>query len=324
MSLPNDPSTTPESPFSPRSFLVQDTPPASAPRATAGPAPTSRPTATPAARPAASGTTMGRRAAMVGMAGALIVTAIGGGAVGATLTRLGPAATPPTPVAAPAVTGASAVQPTSGSVAANVYRMVSPAVVQITNRGAGMFGGGGTGSGFVIDASGLILTNNHVIEGARSLSVALPDGRKFTAKVLGRSPENDIALLKIDAPGGGTGDGGGGGLPTVALGDSAAIQPGDIAIAIGSPLGLDKTVTSGIVSAVNRDMTTWQVSLKGLIQTDAAINPGNSGGPLLNEKGEVIGINTLGAMGISGIGFAVPINTAKQLLPQLKAGANRP
>ena len=134
--------------------------------------------------------------------------------------------------------------------------------------------------------------------------------------MIGRSPENDIALIKIEPPSGG--------LTVAELADSAAVTPGDIAIAIGSPLGLDKTVTSGIVSAVNRDVNSFQVSLKGLIQTDAAINPGNSGGPLLNAKGEVIGINTLGAMGISGIGFAVPINTAKQLLPQFKAGTARP
>jgi putative serine protease PepD len=326
MTTPTDPTTPAQPQFSPRQFMAQEPAPAAAPPRPAAQQGQAQRQAGTTARPTTTsgGPTMGRRAAMVGMAGALLVTAIGGGAVGASLTRLSSPAPVATPAPTPGVSGATAVQPASGSVAADVYRKVSPAVVQITNQGTGMFGGSGTGSGFIIDPTGLILTNNHVIEGARALSVALPDGRKFSARVLGRSPQNDIALIKIDALGGGTGDGASGGLPTVVLGDSAKVQPGDIAIAIGSPLGLDKTVTSGIVSAVNRDMNTWQVSLKGLIQTDAAINPGNSGGPLLNDRGEVIGINTLGAMGISGIGFAVPINTAKDLLPQLKAGTTRP
>jgi S1-C subfamily serine protease len=249
---------------------------------------------------------------MTGLVAALLVSAVGGGAVGATLTR----ATTPATATPPIVSAPPApIQPVANSAGvAAVYRKVGPAVVQIGQQRGGRVGG--TGSGFVIAADGSILTNNHVVEGARSLRVMLADGREFPAQVLGRSPANDLALIKIEPPAGG--------LPVVELGDSSTVAPGDLAIAIGSPLGLDKTITSGIVSAVNRDLRSGPIDLKGLIQTDAAINPGNSGGPLLNAEGQVVGINSVGAMGISGIGFAVPINTAKDLLPRLKAGAVGP
>ena len=307
-----DSAGAPQGAFTPRQFLVEE-------RAAPTPAPAVPTTgaANPASARSSNSVPIGRRAAIVGMAAAVFLSAVGGGAVGASLTRMNPTvATTAQAPGTPSVVGSGAVQPASTSVTAAVYRKVGPAVIQITNKGAGMFGGGGTGSGFIIDPDGSAITNNHVVEGARSLSVTMADGKSYPAKIIGRSPQNDVALIKIDASGVS--------LPTVELGDSAAVQPGDIAIAIGSPLGLDKTITSGIVSAVNRDMNAWQVSLKGLIQTDAAINPGNSGGPLLNDAGQVIGINTLGANGITGIGFAVPINTAKQLLPQLKSGSTKP
>ena len=219
----------------------------------AAPPPPPAPTPAPAPRGA-----WGLKASSLGLAGMLFITAVGGGAVGATLTRTDPlpaAAVTMTP-AGPTITPIQPVQ-TSGSVAADVYRKVGPAVVQVTQqRGGGLFGigGGGTGSGFIIDKDGSILTNNRR-RGLRLLTVTLSDGREFSARVLGRSPENDVALIKIEPPSGG--------LTVAELADSAAVAPGDIAIAIGSLLGLDKTVTSGIVSAVNRDVNSFQVSLKG-------------------------------------------------------------
>jgi S1-C subfamily serine protease len=200
-------------------------------------------------------------------------------------------------------------QPAPPSQIAAIYRQVSPAVVSIASRGAG---GGGTGSGFVIDQEGHILTNNHVVQGATSLRVSLVDGYELPARVIGTAPSADLALVKIDPPAGG--------LTVARLGDSDAVVPGELAVAIGSPLGLEETVTAGIVSSTGRTIGGRQATLRDLIQTDAAINPGNSGGPLLNGQGEVIGINTLGSREATGISFAVPINTAKRLLPQLQAG----
>ena len=169
----------------------------------------------------------------------------------------------------------------------------------------------GTGSGFIINAEGQILTNAHVVGGADRVLVTLRDGREFEGKVLGDDPVTDIAVVKIPASK----------LPTVALGNSDGLQVGEWAIAIGSPLGLDKTVTVGVISATDR--TSSQVGAPdkriGFIQTDAAINPGNSGGPLLNGRGEVIGINTAIIGGAQGLGFAIPINRAQQIAQQLIA-----
>jgi len=169
----------------------------------------------------------------------------------------------------------------------------------------------GTGSGFVINGGGQILTNAHVIDGADTVSVTLSDGRSFAGKVLGEDRVTDIAVVKINANN----------LPTVPLGNSDKLQPGEWAIAIGNPLGLDKTVTVGVISATDR--TSFQVGVPdkriGFIQTDAAINPGNSGGPLLNARGEVIGINTAIIGGAQGLGFAIPINRAQQIAQQLIA-----
>jgi Do/DeqQ family serine protease len=169
----------------------------------------------------------------------------------------------------------------------------------------------GTGSGFIIDASGLILTNAHVVAGADRVTVLLKDGRTFNGRVLGADPVTDVAVIKIEAQG----------LPTVRLGNSDSLRPGEWAIAIGNPLGLDNTVTAGIISATGR--TSAQVGVPdkrvGFIQTDAAINPGNSGGPLLNQRGEVIGMNTAIIGGAQGLGFAIPINTARQIANQLIA-----
>lgn len=172
----------------------------------------------------------------------------------------------------------------------------------------------GQGSGFVIDEQGHILTNNHVIEGASSVTVTLYKGESFDAKVVGTDRENDLALLQIDSDS--IID-----VPPLMPGDSSKIKPGQMAIALGSPFGLDGSITTGIISAVGRSITsTTQRLITNVIQTDAAINPGNSGGPLLNSKGEVIGINTAIEASSTGIGFAVPINTAMSLLPALMEG----
>jgi S1-C subfamily serine protease len=172
----------------------------------------------------------------------------------------------------------------------------------------------GQGSGFIIDGNGTILTNAHVVEGADRVTVILKDGRKLQGEVQGVDEVTDLAVIKIK-----TKDGA---LPTVALGDSDQIQVGDWAIAVGNPLGLDNTVTLGIVSTLNRPSSLVGIPDKRVdfIQTDAAINPGNSGGPLLNEDGEVIGINTAIRANAMGIGFAIPINKAKEISPRLARG----
>jgi len=165
----------------------------------------------------------------------------------------------------------------------------------------------GAGSGVIISRDGYILTNNHVVEGARELSATLADKREFNAQIIGKDPKTDIAIIKIDA---------GENLPAATIGDSDRIKVGDWVLAIGNPFGLSQTVTSGIVSAKGRVIGSGPYD--DFIQTDASINPGNSGGPLLNMKGEVIGINTAIVPDGQGIGFAIPINTAKPLIPQLE------
>ncbi|NER83518.1 MAG: PDZ domain-containing protein, partial [Leptolyngbya sp. SIO1D8] len=167
----------------------------------------------------------------------------------------------------------------------------------------------GLGSGFIVSEEGQILTNAHVVEGADTVQVTLKDGRIFEGQVVGTDPFTDVAVIDIEAAD----------LPTVNLSDSDQLQPGEWAIAIGNPLGLDNTVTVGIVSATGRSSGQVGVADKRVdfIQTDAAINPGNSGGPLLNEQGEVIGMNTAIIQNAQGIGFAIPINTVEQIASQL-------
>jgi serine protease Do len=169
-----------------------------------------------------------------------------------------------------------------------------------------------TGSGFVVDSKGYILTNNHVVEDATRIQVKLHSDRtEYAAKLVGADPESDLAVLKIDA---------GRPLPAAKIGNSDAVQVGDWAVAIGSPFGLEETVTAGIISAKGRDLGGPEHQLQRFLQTDAAINPGNSGGPLTNINGEVIGINTAIATesgGYQGIGFALPINLAVNVYNQL-------
>ncbi len=171
----------------------------------------------------------------------------------------------------------------------------------------------GLGSGFIIDKSGVILTNAHVVDQADKVTVRLKDGRALEGKVQGVDEVTDLAVVKINA---------GSDLPTVTLGSSDSLQVGDWAIAVGNPLGFDNTVTLGIVSTLKRSSAQVGIPDKRLdfIQTDAAINPGNSGGPLLNDQGEVIGINTAIRADAAGIGFAIPIDKAKAIAFQLQRG----
>jgi S1-C subfamily serine protease len=227
---------------------------------------------------------------------------------------------PTTLVNAPSATTAPAlnapiVSLTQNQAIVQVFKTASPAVVTIATTGtATTFRGSvqysGSGSGFLINASGLILTNNHVISGSDSLSVTLADGRNFIGTVVSADAAHDLALVQIKTSG----------LPYLALGNSDAIQIGQLVIAIGNPLGnFADSVTQGIVSGNNRsitvsDATGGSESLSGLIQTDAAINPGNSGGPLLDVNGQVIGVVTASSANAAAIGFAIPINQAKAMV----------
>lgn len=169
----------------------------------------------------------------------------------------------------------------------------------------------GTGSGFAIGTDGVILTNAHVVEGADTVNVTLKDGRSYQGRVLGADKVTDVAVVKIEAND----------VPVVTIGNSDKLLSGEWAIAIGNPLGLDNSVTAGIISATGRSSTEVGVPDKriGFIQTDAAINPGNSGGPLLNASGEVIGMNTAIIQGAQGLGFAIPIQAAQEVAKELIA-----
>jgi serine protease Do len=165
-------------------------------------------------------------------------------------------------------------------------------------------------SGFIVRSDGYVLTNNHVVEGAKEIVVTLADGRKFNGKIMGRDSINDLAIVKIEAKN----------LPAVQLGDSDAIRPGDFAIAIGNPYGLQHTVTAGIISGLARSLDGDPSQAGIYIQTDAAINRGNSGGPLIDIDGRVVGINTAIIAQAQGLGFAVPVNVAKSVMDDLISG----
>lgn len=204
-----------------------------------------------------------------------------------------------------------------------IFRKASPAVVYVTNTALrrSLFSldvreiPRGSGTGFVWDKQGLIVTNFHVIAGAHRLTVTLPDRSDHAATVIGVAPEKDLAVLRIESP---PDD-----LIELPLGDSSELTVGRKVLAIGNPFGLDTTLTTGIVSALGREIRApGNRKIRGVIQTDAAINPGNSGGPLLNSLGQLIGVNTAiySPSGASaGIGFAIPVNTVKDVVPQLIA-----
>ena len=189
---------------------------------------------------------------------------------------------------------------------------VSPAVVHVGVKGQrGGQPAQGAGSGVVVSPDGIILTNNHVVDGAREVRVTLADGRSFAARILGRDPDTDIAVLRGETTEH---------LPSAMLADSKRVKPGQIAIAIGNPLGFQSSVSAGIVSAVGRSLRAQNGSLiSDVIQTDAALNPGNSGGALVSSHAEVIGINTAMIMGAQGIAFAVASSTALNVLMQVLA-----
>jgi S1-C subfamily serine protease len=246
---------------------------------------------------------------------ALTIGIVAGGGAGAGTAAL-VASHAATPSASSATTAQAAsvvtTQSTDQSTAVvDDARSVGPAVVVIETQSAG-FGGTATGigSGFIYDANGYILTNDHVISDGGTITVTLADGRQFAGTVVKADPTADLAVVKIAATG----------LPTVTIGSSADLKVGQLVVAIGDPLGqFANTVTTGIVSGLDRQITAGSgprdsEQLSGLIQTDAAINSGNSGGPLVNAAGQVIGVNTATASNAQGLGFAIPIDAARSIM----------
>jgi len=273
----------------------------------------------------------------VGALGFVLVTLT----LACTLSPAGPTATPVLPTPTPIIVVVTATPgplerlPTLSpeqlidieeNLVINVYDRVSPAVVHITSR-AYVYGfffeavpQEGTGSGFVYDRDGHIVTNYHVIEGAEELDVTLADGTMVPAQVVGADPYNDLAVIKVDVPAEK--------LYPVELGSSSDLRVGQRTIAIGNPFGLDRTLTTGVISSLGRVIEREDnLPLAEAIQTDAAINPGNSGGPLLNSLGQVIGVNTAiqsPSGGSVGIGFAVPVDTVRRVVPELIANGRYP
>ncbi len=226
-------------------------------------------------------------------------------------------AAPPSPPASSTDRGArKGTQPAGTESISDIYKRVSLGVVFVQ---AGSATSGATGSGFVYDKEGHIVTNDHVVEEANQFSVRIGvDTKPIPAQLVGKDPSSDLAVLKVDP------NAVKGGLQPLELGDSNALEPGDQAIAIGSPFGLEGTVTTGIVSSLGRTIEAPNgFPIANAIQTDAAINPGNSGGPLLDGNGRVIGVNSQiksGSGSNSGVGFAVPVATIKFVVPQIQSG----
>jgi S1-C subfamily serine protease len=218
-------------------------------------------------------------------------------------------------ISSPGVNPVSDLRIDESSAVINAVDGVTPAVVTIQTI-AGVAGASGTGSGFIYHPSGYILTNKHVVENSSELIIVLDDGRRFPGTVYGVDTLTDLAIVTID----------GTDLPTAPIGVSSGLEPGQLAIAIGNPLGYENTVTTGVVSGLGRQITasdaaqTSEETLNNLIQTDAAINPGNSGGPLVNSAGQVIGINTAVSTDAQGLGFAIPIDVAKPIMQQALEG----
>ena len=265
-------------------------------------------------KPPTKGRFRGRLAAGV----VAVALAAGAGSGALTSTLVGHSPTPGT-----ASTGAPAANTTStsntGTTAESIYTQVSPGVVTITTSVTGRFGqsGQGTGSGIVLDSKGNVLTNNHVVAGAQSITVTFSDGSTAPATVVGTNSNDDLAVIHVSVSASK--------LHPVTLGNSDSVQVGDAVYAIGAPFGLSGSFTQGVVSNLHQSGAMTGSSLSNLIQTDAAINPGNSGGPLVNAQGEVVGINNSiesPVNGNVGIGFAIPINTVKADLTALEGGSN--
>ncbi|MFE1909228.1 S1C family serine protease [Streptomyces gardneri] len=316
------------------------------------PPPADPPVAAAAPAAAAPGS---RRRAKRGV-GLLAAVAIAAAAVGGGTATLVQQLSSDSPVTASSVVNGTNVSASSVGTVAGVAQAVSPSIVEIS---ASSNAGKSTGSGVIITSDGEIVTNNHVISGASSISVQLSDGKTYEAEVVGTDPDKDLALIKLQ---------GASGLKAATLGDSSKVKVGEEVVAIGSPEGLTGTVTSGIVSALDRDVTVakdddggsqdqqqgqqydprqgWPFEFGGqqfngdtgtskttykAIQTDASLNPGNSGGALINMKGEIIGINSAmyspsssngSTAGSVGLGFAIPVDTVKADLDSLRAGGD--
>jgi putative serine protease PepD len=255
----------------------------------------------------------------------LAAAAVIGGSVGAVATDALHTQSQAAP--APVISGRSIAATTSSALSPHdVYEKAKDSVAfitsQISQSSGGPFGqtqtGTATGSGFVVSSDGYVVTNDHVIDGASSVKVKIGDGKTLDAKVVGADPSTDLALLKVSASG----------LTPLTLGDSSSVEVGDPADAIGNPYGLDRTLTTGVISALQRQISSPNgYTIDNVLQTDAAINPGNSGGPLFNDLGQVIGVNSQiestgstaggGEAGNVGIGFAIPSNTVKTVVAQL-------
>src|SRR4051812_44601100 len=258
----------------------------------------------------------------------LAAAAVIGGGAGAVATHAlhsTAAATPPPTPAAPTYTVAAAT--TQGLTPHQVYEQAKDSVAYITSnitqQGSGPFGqtqqGTAAGSGFVVRSDGYVVTNDHVVADGTDVKVKIGDGRTLPARVVGTDPSTDLAVLKVNATG----------LTALTLANSGAVQVGDPVDAIGNPFGLDRTLTTGVISALQRQISSPNgFTIDNVLQTDAAINPGNSGGPLFNAAGQVVGVNSQiestnssssGQAGNVGIGFAIPSNTVKTVVDQLRA-----
>ena len=260
-----------------------------------------------------------RTTRIVTVTAALVAAAaVGAGGGAATFAALGSDGSPTTVRQVTVESSEPAASTTESLSVSEVYEKAYKSVVEITttlnqSSPTGEQQASGQGSGFVFDAEGHIVTNHHVVDGAQSVSVRFWDGSTYDATVVGTDPSTDLAVIKVDAPASK--------LVTLEVGDSTQLTVGESVVAIGSPFGLEGTLTSGIVSALNREMTSPNnFTISNSIQTDAAINHGNSGGPLLNAAGEVVGVNTQiksDSGGSDGIGFAIPSSTVSSIVPQI-------
>jgi S1-C subfamily serine protease len=272
----------------------------------------------PSPPPAAPPPSRFRRGLLAAVAALAIAGGAGSGAVAATIVDHNTQASTAAATTANS-TSSTATSTQASTTAQSIYQQVSPGVVTITAtvssgpRGSGQ----AVGSGIVLDTNGNILTNAHVIAGARQIQVTFSNGQTANATLVGSNTSADLAVIRVSVAASS--------LQPVTLGNSDSVRVGDAVYAIGSPFGLSGSLSQGIVSNLKQSGATSVGNLSGLIQTDAAINPGNSGGPLVNAQGEVIGINTSiesPVDGNVGVGFAIPMNQVKQLLSALEGGSN--